>query len=112
MRARTIRVLAAMLLLAPTATAQARTCAPVWLTGYSDKGTTANGDYPRPGDTAAASENVPLGTTVWIAGLGSRLVNDRGALYVPHEGHWVWLDLATWTDAEAYRLTGSWTACW
>ncbi len=39
---------------------------------------TASGDKPVPGQTVAASKDIPFGTMVWIEGIGIRTVNDRG----------------------------------
>lgn len=55
---------------------------------------------------AAASWDVPLGHYVEIADLGRFRVADRG-----HLGSNAWLDIAVWSRAEAYALTGFRHAC-
>lgn len=49
----------------------------------------------------AASWNIPLGWYVDVEGLGTYRVADRGML-----GSSGWIDIATWSRAEAYALTG------
>lgn len=48
----------------------------------------ANGNYPEVGYTVACN-SLPLGTTVYIEGIGYRVVEDRGAEW---HGDW-WMDL-------------------
>lgn len=48
----------------------------------------ANGNYPSVGYTVACN-SLPLGTTVYIEGVGYRVVEDRGAEW---HGDW-WMDL-------------------
>ena len=48
----------------------------------------ANGNYPETGYTVACN-SLPLGTTVYIEGVGYRVVEDRGAEW---HGDW-WMDL-------------------
>ena len=48
----------------------------------------ANGNYPEVGYTVACN-SLPLGTTVYIEGVGYRVVEDRGAEW---HGDW-WMDL-------------------
>lgn len=48
----------------------------------------ANGNYPTVGYTVACN-SLPLGTTVYIEGVGYRVVEDRGAEW---HGDW-WMDL-------------------
>ena len=48
----------------------------------------ANGNYPEVGYTVACN-SLPLGTTVYIEGVGYRVVEDRGAEW---QGDW-WMDL-------------------
>lgn len=48
----------------------------------------ANGNYPEVGYTVACN-SLPLGTTVYIEGVGYRVVEDRGADW---HGDW-WMDL-------------------
>ena len=47
----------------------------------------ANGNYPQVGYTVACN-SLPLGTTVYIEGVGYRVVEDRGAEW---HGNW-WMD--------------------
>jgi 3D (Asp-Asp-Asp) domain-containing protein len=54
----------------------------------------------------AASWDIPLGSTVEVEGLGTFRVADRGML-----GSSGWIDIAVWSRAEAYRLTGRRTVC-
>jgi len=57
----------------------------------------------------AASTDVALGSIADIDGLGSFRVADRGRLGngTPHP----WVDVAVWTRAEAYALTGMRRVC-
>ncbi len=55
---------------------------------------------------AAASWNIPMGSTVVVDGLGRYRVADRGRL-----GSTGWVDIAVWTRAEAYELTGTRRIC-
>lgn len=54
----------------------------------------------------AASWDVPLGHYVEIEDLGTFRVADRGML-----GSSGWIDVAVWSRAEAYALTGHRTVC-
>jgi 3D (Asp-Asp-Asp) domain-containing protein len=62
-------------------------------------GVTASGDVPVQGVTVAAPRSVPLGTVVWIEGIGRRVVQDRTAKRF--DGRW---DLYYKTHAEAVRF--------
>lgn len=113
---RAIRHLALLLLLAAIclstpapATAQGY-CRTVRVTGYvrtefspwTFDGTSIYSDEP----IVAASWDIPLGHYVEIADLGRFRVADRG-----HLGSNGWLDIAVWSRAEAYALTGFRHAC-
>lgn len=50
---------------------------------------------------AAASWDIPLGSTVVIPELGSFRVADRGGGL----GSYRWVDIAVWSHAEAYAIT-------
>lgn len=43
-----------------------------------DPNKTTSGLPPVPGETVAAGKGIPMGSRVWIEGLGWRTVNDRG----------------------------------
>ena len=61
-----------------------------WLTtAYTHSGfNCADGSYPQAGYTIAAN-SLPIGTTVYISGVGQRTVCDRGPSSMPDE----WLDI-------------------
>jgi 3D (Asp-Asp-Asp) domain-containing protein len=54
----------------------------------------------------AASWDIPIGAHVFIPGIGRFRVADRGML-----GSSGWIDIAVWSRAEAYQLTGWRHAC-
>jgi 3D (Asp-Asp-Asp) domain-containing protein len=54
----------------------------------------------------AASPEIPLGSYVWIEGLGTFRVADRGGGV-----RWRHIDVAVWSRAEAFDLTGYRTVC-
>lgn len=54
---------------------------------------------------AAAGWDIPLDSYVWVQGVGTYRVADRGRL---GQGH---IDIATWSRAEAYDLTGMYWIC-
>lgn len=57
------------------------------MTAYEWTGSTcANGNYPTVGYTVACN-SLPLGTTVYIEGVGYRVVEDRGAEW--HGSNWM-----------------------
>lgn len=93
--------------------AQARStgyCRSVWTTGYvrsefspwTFDGTPIWTDEP----IVAASWDIPIGHYVELEGLGRFRVADRGML-----GSDGWIDVATWSRAEAYQITGTRWAC-
>lgn len=89
---------------------EAPACREMRITGYvrseysahTYDGTSVYTDEP----IVAASWDIPMGSRVWIDGLGTFRVADRGML-----GSSGWLDVAVWTPSEAYALTGWRTAC-
>ncbi|NLA27293.1 MAG: hypothetical protein GX878_07860 [Firmicutes bacterium] len=58
-----------------------------------------SGEEVVPGETAAAGPNIPLGTKIYVEGLGWRRVNDRGGAIGPND-----IDLAVTTKEEAIRF--------
>lgn len=108
-------VAALLLLGAAAGTAEADSCEGsggtwYWTTGYVR---TAHGTHTADGTPiltdepiVAASYDLPLGAYVYVDGLGTFRVADRG---IPPAERW--LDVATWTYAEAYQLTG-WYCTW
>lgn len=104
-------LLAAICLLPPSpARASGGYCRQVWTTGFvrtefspwTFDGTSIYTDEP----IVAASWDIPIGAHVVLAGVGRFRVADRGML-----GSNGWVDVATWTRAEAYALTGWRHAC-
>jgi hypothetical protein len=55
---------------------------------------------------AAASWDIPIDSTVVVDGLGTYRIADRGML-----GSSGWVDVASWSRAEAYSLTSVRTVC-
>lgn len=85
----------------------------VWcrITGYTATGSrTASGTWPATGRTVAVDPNlIPMGSTVYIQGLGVFTAEDTGGAVIgPH------IDVFVGSEAEAYSITGyrlvSWTA--
>jgi len=71
------------------------------LTGYVATGNPcANGNYPTVGYTVA-SNYFPLGTKLYIAGLGVRVVEDRGGMSNDV------IDVFMSSESECYAITGS-----
>lgn len=58
-----------------------------------------SGEKVVPGKTAAAGPNVPIGTEIYVEGLGWRRVNDRGGGVGPNH-----IDLAVATKEEAIKF--------
>lgn len=81
------------------------------ITGYASSeypGRTADGT-PTPGNEwqiAATHPRIPLGSVVWVDGIGELTVRDRGYL------GWNQVDVLTRTRAEAFALTSYRQACW
>lgn len=89
---------------------QAPWCGPARITGYvrgdgnpyTYDGTSIYTSEP----IVAASWDIAMGSKVTIEGLGRFRVADRGML-----GWSPWIDVAVWTEAEAYALTGTRNIC-
>lgn len=96
-------------LLPPDGAAATTTCGPHWTTGYvrseygpyTFDGTPISTDEP----IAAAGWDIPIDSEVWVEGLGTYRVADRGHL-APGQ-----IDVAVWSRAEAYQATGLRQAC-
>lgn len=58
-----------------------------------------SGEKVVPGKTAAAGPNVPLGTKIYVEGLGWRQINDRGGAIGPSD-----IDLAVGSKEEAVKF--------
>lgn len=101
---------AALIAFTSLAPADAAWCGPARLTGYvrSDygpsaktfDGTSIHTDEP----IVAASWDVRMGSLALIEGLGVFRVADRGML--GNGTPMPWVDVAVWSRAEAFRLTG------
>ena len=61
-----------------------------------DPNITASGEQVVPGVTVAAGPGVPFGTTVYIEGIGKRIVQDRGGAIGNNN-----LDVAVWNRQDA-----------
>jgi 3D (Asp-Asp-Asp) domain-containing protein len=93
--------------------APAQPCEQYRITGYTvldfpgitADGTSTQGAIARGEHIVAASYNLPLGSYVFIEGLGVHRVADRGHLDARH------LDVLVATYAQAYALTGYRKAC-
>ena len=86
---------------APEATAQ------VFVTGYVLQGYTATGTYVHPGTCAVDPRVIPLGSYVTIQGLGTCHAEDTGGAIIGYR-----IDVWVPTVAQAYALTGWYTASW
>jgi 3D (Asp-Asp-Asp) domain-containing protein len=64
-----------------------------------DPSLTASGERLVPGETAAAGENIPFGTRIYVEGLGWHTVHDRGRLIGPND-----IDLAVPTREESIEF--------
>lgn len=88
-------------------------CGPIRVTGYSrhefSPRTYDGGSVYVDEPIAAASWNVPLNSYVAIDGVGTFRIADRGML--GNGSPLTWVDVATWSRAEAYALTGIYNAC-
>jgi 3D (Asp-Asp-Asp) domain-containing protein len=97
-------------MVASAPTSRSEYCAPHRVTGYvrtefspwTADGTSIYTDEP----IAAASWDIPMGSRVMVAGVGTFRVADRGML-----GSSGWIDIAVWSRGEAYELTGVRTVC-
>jgi len=73
-----------------------------WITGYTWTGSrTKTGTIPHWGTVAVDPQVIPLGSTVYIQGLGVFKAEDTGGYIVGHR-----VDIFVGTAAEAYQLTG------
>lgn len=85
-------------------------CQPMHITGYvRSEGSPWTYDgtpIATPEPIAAASWNIPIGSSVSVEGVGTFRIADRGML-----GSSGWVDIAVWSRAEAYQLTGVRTVC-
>ena len=52
---------------------------------YGDPNLTASGEKVEPGKTAAAGENIPFGTEIYVEGQGWYVVQDRGSAVGPND---------------------------
>ena len=84
-------------------------CREAWVTGYvrgAGNPRTFDGTPITTGEPIAAAHwSVPLGSLVEVEGVGIFRVADRGRLG-PGD-----IDIAVWSRAEAYQLTGTYTVC-
>ena len=72
-----------------------------YITGYTATGSAcANGNYPTSGYTCA-SNSLPMGTVIYIEGIGTRVVEDRGGMASNV------IDVFVDSTSEAYAMTGS-----
>jgi hypothetical protein len=105
-----LMVLAVLL---PSTTHRAPWCGQTRITGYvrtDFSGFTYDGtSIYTPEKIVAASWDVVMGTMATIEGLGTFRVADRGHLGNGYPTPW--LDVAVWSRAEAYELTGTRHAC-
>ena len=87
-------------------------CGEFRVTGYASEqypGFTADGTRTLGNEWTIVAVDpavIPLGSTVWIEGLGEFRAADRGMLG-PDD-----LDILVRTVAEAYAITGTYRACW
>lgn len=72
-----------------------------YVTGYTATGSAcANGNYPSSGYTAACN-SLPMGTVIYIEGIGTRVIEDRGGM-----GNQT-IDVFYDSVSECYAITGS-----
>jgi 3D (Asp-Asp-Asp) domain-containing protein len=111
MRARIIGLATAVGLAVPASVGQvamtSATTAQFFVTGYVLRGYTATGTYVHPGTCAVDPRVIPLGSYVTIAGLGTCHAEDTGELIIGYR-----IDVWVATVAQAYALTGWYTASW
>jgi 3D (Asp-Asp-Asp) domain-containing protein len=111
MTARIIGLAIATALAAPVSLAQvsraADTTAQFFVTGYVLQGYTATGTYVHPGTCAVDPRVIPLGSYVTISGLGTCHAEDTGGAIIGYR-----IDVWVPTVAQAYALTGWYTASW
>lgn len=95
---------------APSEAAAAPSCYSAFVTGYvrSEYGPyTYDGTHIMTAEPiAAASWDLPINSMVSVEGLGTYRIADRGLL-----GSAGWIDVAVWSRAEAYAITGNKVIC-
>jgi 3D (Asp-Asp-Asp) domain-containing protein len=111
MTARIIGLAIAAALAVPVSPAQVPTAsaatAQFFVTGYVLQGYTATGTYVHPGTCAVDPRVIPLGSYITIAGLGTCHAEDTGGAIIGYR-----IDVWVPTVAQAYALTGWYTASW
>ena len=111
MTARIIGLATAVSLVAPASLGQVATtsaaAAQFFVTGYVLRGYTATGTYVHPGTCAVDPRVIPLGSYITIAGLGTCHAEDTGGAIIGYR-----IDVWVATVAQAYALTGWYTASW
>jgi 3D (Asp-Asp-Asp) domain-containing protein len=111
MTARIIGLATAVGLVAPASLGQVSTtsaaAAQFFVTGYVLRGYTATGTYVHPGTCAVDPRVIPLGSYIRIAGLGTCHAEDTGGAIIGYR-----IDVWVATVAQAYALTGWYTAAW
>jgi 3D (Asp-Asp-Asp) domain-containing protein len=111
MTARIIGLATAVGLAAPASLGQvsttSATTARFFVTGYVLRGYTYTGTYVHPGTCAVDPRVVPLGSYITISGLGTCHAEDTGGAIIGYH-----IDVWVPTVAQAYALTGWYTASW
>ena len=111
MTARIIGLATAVGLVAPASLAQvsmtSATTARFFVTGYVLRGYTFTGTYVHPGTCAVDPRVIPLGSHITISGLGTCHAEDTGGAIIGYR-----IDVWVPTVAQAYALTGWYTASW
>ena len=111
MTARIIGLATAVGLAVPACLTQASTTsattAQFFVTGYVLRGYTATGTYVHPGTCAVDPHVIPLGSYITISGLGTCHAEDTGGAIIGYR-----IDMWVPTVAQAYALTGWYTASW
>src|SRR5437764_1009649 len=111
MRARISGLAIAVALAAPVFLVQVSTVssatAQFFVTGYVLLGYTATGTYVHPGTCAVDPLVIPLGSYITISGLGPCHAEDTGGAIIGYR-----IDVWVPTVAQAYALTGWYTASW
>jgi 3D (Asp-Asp-Asp) domain-containing protein len=111
MTARIIGLATAVGLLVPACLGQVSTtsaaAAQFFVTGYVLRGYTFTGTYVHPGTCAVDPRVIPLGSYITIAGLGTCHAEDTGGAIIGYR-----IDVWVPTVAQAYALTGWYTASW
>ena len=111
MTARIIGLVTAVGLVVPASLGHVSTtsaaAAQFFVTGYVLRGYTATGTYVHPGTCAVDPRVIPLGSYITIQGLGTCHAEDTGGLIIGYR-----IDVWVATVAQAYALTGWYTASW